>query len=96
MHHNDPKTDQNDLKWIKKGYVLIQRNFPEWGITNDTTSVQKLPDDYPECIPTNLTQMRNVEEARLVEFGDHVEQTIFAPRCLVDVKVAIDYLEVAM
>ena len=61
-------------------------------IRNDATSFQGFPGDYPGCLRTNLTQLRNVQEDGLTDFEDHVKQTKIGPRHLVDVKLAINSL----
>ena len=59
---------------------------------NDATRLLDFPDDYPKGKRTNVTQMRNVQEAGPTEFDDHVKQSKFVPRHLVDIKVDIDSL----
>ena len=46
----------------------------------------------PGCIPTNVNQMREVQEAGLTDLEYQMEKEEFAAGHLVDVKIAIDSL----
>ena len=46
----------------------------------------------PECLRTNVNKMRKVQEAKLTELENQMEQAEFAAGHLIDVKIAIDSL----
>ena len=47
---------------------------------------------FPECIRTNVNQMRKVQEAGLADLENQMEQTEFAAGHLIDVEITIDSL----
>ena len=53
---------------------------------------QNLLPIFPECIRTNVNQMRKVHEAGLRDLEYQMEQADFASSHLIDVKIAIDSL----
>ena len=46
----------------------------------------------PECLRTNVNKMRKVQEAKLTDLENQMEQAEFAAGHLIDVKIAIDSL----
>ena len=44
----------------------------------------------PECLHTNVNKMRKVQEAKLTDLENQMEQAKFAAGHLIDVKIAID------
>ena len=46
----------------------------------------------PECLCTNVNKMRKVQEAKLTDLENQMEQAVFAAGHLIDVKIAIDSL----
>ena len=46
----------------------------------------------PECLRTNVNKMRKVQEAKLTDLENQMEQAKFAAGHLIDVKIAIDSL----
>ena len=47
---------------------------------------------FPECIRTNVNQMRKVQEAGLTDLEYQLEHAEFASGHLIDVRIAIDSL----
>ena len=47
---------------------------------------------FPECLRTNVNQMRKVQEAKPTDLENQMEQAEFAAGHLIDVKKAIDSL----
>ena len=72
---------------------MIQPSFPKRGKTsNDATSFLEFPTDFPECIRTNVNQMRNVQEAGQTDLESQMKQAEIASCHLVNIKAAIDCL----
>ena len=46
----------------------------------------------PECLRTNVNKMRKVQELKLTDLENQMEQAEFAAGHLIDVKIAIDSL----
>ena len=46
----------------------------------------------PQCLRTNVNKMRKVQEAKLTDLENQMEQAEFAAGHLIDVKIAIDSL----
>ena len=46
----------------------------------------------PECLRTNVNKIRKVQEAKLTDLENQMEQAEFAAGHLIDVKIAIDSL----
>ena len=59
---------------------------------NGATSFLEVPTEFPECIRTNVNQMRDVQEAGLVDLENQMKVAEFAACDLVIIKVAIDSL----
>ena len=89
-----PKKRSKQFKMgIKVDTSWFSQVFPKWGETrNGATSFLKFPTDFLERIPTNVNQMRNVQENELSDLENQMKQAEFASCHLVDFKVAIDSL----
>ena len=75
------------VKWI----LLDSARFPKRRKTRkDAKSFQEFPNDFPECIRTNVNQMNNVQESGLRDLEKQMKQAEFASCHLVTINVAID------
>ena len=75
------------IKWILFDSAEIHKK----GKTKkNATSFLEFPNDFPECIRTNVNQMRNVQESGLTDFENQMKQAEFASCHLVNIEVAID------
>ena len=54
------------------------------------TSFLDFPTGFPECIRTNVNQMRNAQEAGTTDPENQMKQAEFVSCHLVDIEIAID------
>ena len=88
-----PKRRPDYVKRVYSGYFLTQSSFPKRRKTrNCATGFLEFLTTFPECIRTNVNQMRIVQLAGLTDLENQIEQEDFPSCHPVDLKIAIDCL----